>query len=60
MQATVTAITGEGRIYVKVRRAYYQEQLQRKHAGEHGDLKVGDKVEVRRQSNNPYLVRVVA
>ena len=51
MQATVTRID-DGIVTVRVRRASRSEQLHKRHT----DLKVGDKVEVIRQVNNPYLL----
>lgn len=54
MIATVTNVSQDGIIQARVRRAYYCESLQ----GRHYDLKVGDRVEVVRKTNNPYLVRV--
>jgi hypothetical protein len=55
MQATVTKVDNQ---YVRaiVRRNYRDEAVQ----GKQPDLKVGDKIQVRRQVNNPFLVRVVA
>lgn len=54
MQATVKKIE-DGKVDVRVRRNHINERLD----GRHTDLKVGDKVEVKRVQNNPYLVRVV-
>ena len=53
MQATVVK-TKDGTITVRARRGYRAEQLHSYYA----DLKVGDKIEVIRQPNNPYLVRI--
>jgi len=53
MQATVTRIT-DGQVYVIVRRNYVEQYLN----GSHPDLKRGDKVEVKRVTNSPYLYRV--
>jgi hypothetical protein len=52
MQATVIRIN-EGRVEVRVRRSSRVETLSKRY----DDLKVGDKVEVTRQVNNPFLVR---
>ena len=53
MKATVVS-NDEGKVRVRVRRSGTTCTLF-KH---HHDLKPGDRVEVRRQVNNPYLVRV--
>lgn len=44
----------DGRVTALVRRNHRTETLE----GRHDDLKVGDRVEVKRVVNNPYLVRV--
>ncbi len=54
MKAVVRSVEMEGRTTVMVRRGYREETLYRFHP----ELKVGDKVEVKRQTNNPYLVLV--
>jgi hypothetical protein len=56
MIATVTSVNEgrEGRVQAIVRRNHRSETLY----GSHFDLKVGDRVEVVRKTNNPYLVRV--
>ena len=56
MRATVVSIE-DGRIYVIVRRGHRREVLDRRYSN-HPDLHVGDQLEVLRQTNNPYLVRV--
>ena len=59
MQATVTTISPV--VKARVRRGYQDETIQvPKHCIFHPDrgFKVGDKIEVRRQVNNPYLVFV--
>ena len=53
MIAIVTRVEG-GKISAIVRRGHRVETLYLRH----DDLQVGDRVEVRRQVNNPYLVRV--
>ena len=53
MQAIVTN-NKYGSIRVQVRRSSQAETLD----GLHTDLSIGDKVEVKRVSNNPFLVRV--
>ena len=53
MIAIVTRAEG-GKISAIVRRGHRAEVLYLHHS----DLQVGDRVEVRRQANNPYLVRV--
>ena len=53
MEATVTRID-DGIISVRLRRATRTQQLSKRYA----DLRVGDKVAVARQPNNPYLVRL--
>jgi hypothetical protein len=54
MIATVISADACGKVCAKVRRKHYAEQLD----GSHHDLKKGDRVEVKRVTNNPYLVRV--
>lgn len=53
MVAIVKRIT-DNQVDVRVRRNCDNERLQ----GRHADLSVGDRVNVKRQINNPYLVRV--
>jgi len=53
MLAIVKEINGT-RVRVVVRRGHTLETLQ----GLHPDLKLGCRVEVKRQTNNPYLIRV--
>lgn len=53
MQAIVVENV-DGKVSVRVRRGYVIETLQ----GRHDDLKRGDKVECKRQTNNPYVIRV--
>ena len=53
MIATVTSVEN-GIVRARVRRNHRDEGLYNRHY----DLKVGDRVEVKRQTNNPYLVRV--
>ena len=55
MQATVVQVES-GKITVIVRRGFRREVLDR----HHNDLRVGDHIEVKRQRNNPYLIRVVS
>lgn len=55
MLATVVKIHN-GHIDVMVRRGHRVERLDR--PDQSMDLRIGDKVEVRRQVNNPYLIRV--
>ena len=56
MKAEVMGVDqNKGQVVVNVRRASRFEILD----GVHHDLHKGDKVEVRRQANNPYLVRVM-
>jgi hypothetical protein len=50
----VVKSTDDGIVKALVRRNTREETLY----GRHYDLKRGDKVEVVRQTNNPYLVRV--
>ena len=58
MQATIIKIA-DRHIYAVVRRNRRTEILD---GGQdrHPDIKVGDKIEVKRVVNNPYLVRVHA
>jgi hypothetical protein len=53
MQAIVIK-NENGIVTARVRRNYRNEQIQ----GRHDDLRAGDRVEVVRKVNNPYLVRV--
>lgn len=53
MLATVKKIQ-DGQVDCRVRRNCRNERLYRLHF----DLKIGDKIEVKRTPNNPYLVRV--
>jgi hypothetical protein len=53
MKAKVTSVE-YGKVRVIVRRNHREEGLR----GIHADLSVGDVVEVVRQVNNPYLIRV--
>ena len=53
MIATVTSVEN-GIVRARVRRNSRDEGLYNRHY----DLKVGDRVEVKRQTNNPFLVRV--
>jgi hypothetical protein len=53
MQATVVKVE-DGKVTAIGRRSSRPELLHHRHY----DLKVGDKVEVKRVTNNPYLVRV--
>jgi hypothetical protein len=57
MQATVLN-TSEGVVRVRVHRSSKTESLYERKHGDNADLRVGDKVEVRRQTNNPYLIRM--
>jgi len=52
MIATVASIE-DGKITVRVRRNSHVETLYRRH----NDLSVGDRIEVKRQTNNPFLIR---
>ena len=54
MQATVARIEG-GRVYVRLRRGYRETELNLREY----NLRVGDKIEVTRRPNNPYLIRVI-
>jgi len=54
MQATVTHIE-DGKIKVRIRRNTSTQSL---YNGRSLDLKVGDKITVKRQTNNPYLIFV--
>ena len=56
MIAIVKYIDAHGLADVLVRRNHSRERLQ----GLHPDLRLGDRVEVKRERNNPYLIRVVA
>jgi hypothetical protein len=51
--ATVVKVE-DGKVTARVRRSHRVETLYNRHH----DLNVGDKVEVKRVTNNPYLVRV--
>ena len=56
-QATTKAIVtrlSDGIATVKIKRTGETELY-----GRHADLKVGDRIEVKRIPNNPYIVRVV-
>ena len=53
MIATVVSIE-DGNINVRVRRNSHVETLHHRH----NDLSVGDRIEVKRQTNNPFLIRI--
>jgi hypothetical protein len=52
MQARVVRADQDGQVYAIVRRGYLIEKLQ----GLHFDLRVADRIEVKRKTNNPYLI----
>jgi len=59
MKATVISISAEnGAVRAIVCRNHKSEGVYCSKFGDNDDLKVGDKIEVTRQINNPYLVRV--